>query len=105
MNVVDWNWMAIGTNDDIAAKIQSDLIAAKRAFGTRDLITIEEVAAILDRSVRTARRRQAARLLPPRIRISRTFKYDRADVMEMRESTERRARAAFEIASSSVRLP
>jgi hypothetical protein len=44
-------------------------------------------------SVRTARRWQAAGLLPPRIRISRTFKYDRADVVKLRDSFEQRARA------------
>ncbi|TIQ44617.1 helix-turn-helix domain-containing protein [Mesorhizobium sp.] len=48
--------------------------------GRPDLVSIEELAAILGVSVRTVRRYQAAGLTPTRIRRSRQMMYRRLDV-------------------------
>jgi hypothetical protein len=80
--------------DEIEEKIENHplVIAARRGSQARDFITIAEAAAIVGVSLRTARRWQAADLLPRRTKIIRTFKYDRADVMKLRDSVEQRAR-------------
>jgi hypothetical protein len=80
--------------NEIEEKIESHplVIATRRASRTRDFITIAEAAAMVGLSLRTARRRQAAGHMPPRLRLGRTFKYDRADVVKLSDSVEWRAR-------------
>ncbi|TPI63942.1 helix-turn-helix domain-containing protein [Mesorhizobium sp. B3-1-7] len=49
-------------------------------LGRPDLVSIEELAAILGVSVRTVRRYQTAGLTPARIRRSRQMMYRRLDI-------------------------
>ena len=88
---IDWSRSAkqsgAALTYEVEAKFETHplLIAARRAFGTSDRVSIVEAAAILGVSLRTARRRQAAGLMPPRRRVIRTWKYERADVVQLRD--------------------
>ena len=67
---------------DVKAKLENHplLLAAKHEF-----ITIAEAAVLLGFSLRTARRRQAAGLMPRRTKFVRTWKYARTDVLKLRD--------------------
>jgi hypothetical protein len=79
--------------DDIEGKIERYAqVIAKQMPLSSDFITIVEAAPILRKSLGTARRLQAAGLMPPRRKFIRTWKYLRSDVVKLRDSTNRCAR-------------
>lgn len=49
-------------------------------------ISIKVAASLLGWDVRTLRRRQAAKRMPPRRRFSRQLRYNRADILKLRDS-------------------
>ncbi len=67
---------------DVKAKLENHplLLAAKH-----DFVEIAEAAAMLGVSLRTARRRQAAGLMPRRKKFVRTWKYARSDILKLRD--------------------
>jgi excisionase family DNA binding protein len=56
---------------------------ARKASEAFDLITIKEAAEMLDKSVRTLRRWQAAGKMPKRYKHGRWLKYSRRELQEL----------------------
>jgi hypothetical protein len=79
--------LGFNCSGDLLVVLDAQLRKGDKALDPRlRLSTLAQAAAELGMSLRTARRREAAGLMPRRKKFSRTWKYARADVLKLREA-------------------